>query len=78
MCLAIPAKVTERDGDEGWVKLGDAKVKVNLMLTEEAGVGSWVLVHAGFAIQTLTEEDARETFEIVNAMRAEEPGEAVT
>lgn len=65
MCLAIPAKVIKREGDEGWVLLGETELKASLVLTPEAAEGAWVLVHAGFAIQQLTEEEARETFEMV-------------
>ena len=65
MCLAIPAKVIRREGDEGWVLLGETELKASLVLTPDAGVGAWVLVHAGFAIQQLSEEEARETFDLV-------------
>ena len=68
MCLALPALVVERDGDNGSVLLGDARMKVNLCLLEEARPGDWVLVHAGFAIERLTEEEARETFDILEAL----------
>jgi hydrogenase expression/formation protein HypC len=39
-------------------------MRVNLVMTPEAEVGDWVLVHAGFAIQQVSEEDARETWRI--------------
>ncbi len=65
MCLALPAKIEDIDGEEAWVRLGDARMKVNLAITPEAGVNDWVLVHAGFAIQQVSEEDARETWQIV-------------
>jgi len=74
MCLAIPAKVIRRDGDEGWVLLGETELKASLVLTPEADEGAWVLVHAGFAIQQLTEEEARETFELVEQMLGYEEG----
>jgi hydrogenase expression/formation protein HypC len=62
MCLALPAKILERDGDDAWVQLGETRLRTNLIITPDAGVGDWVLVHAGFAIQQVSEEDARETF----------------
>ncbi len=68
MCLAIPAQVIRREGDEGWVLLGETELKASLVLTPDAGVDAWVLVHAGFAIQQLTEEEARETFDLVRQM----------
>ena len=64
MCLALPTKILERDGDEGRVLLGETRMKVNLVMTPEAEVGDWVLVHAGFAISHVSEEDARETWRI--------------
>jgi hydrogenase expression/formation protein HypC len=74
MCLAIPAKVVSRTGDEGVVLLGETRLKASLVLTPEAGVGAWVLVHAGFAIGSLTEEEARETFELARqVLSVEEP-----
>lgn len=71
MCLALPARILERTGDDAWVRLGESRMRTNLILTPEAGVGDWVLVHAGFAIQQLSEEDARETFRVFDAMQAD-------
>lgn len=68
MCLATPAKIQEREGDDAWVTLGDASIRVNLCLTPEAGVGDWVLVHAGFAIQQLEEADAREIWSVLDSL----------
>ena len=65
MCLALPARVEEKNGEMAWVRLGDARMKVSLVMTPEAQTGDWLLVHAGFAIQQLTEEDARETWTII-------------
>ncbi|MHC4107959.1 MAG: HypC/HybG/HupF family hydrogenase formation chaperone [Planctomycetota bacterium] len=72
MCLGLPAKIMVRDGDEGWVRLGDARMRISLIMTPEAGVGDWVLVHAGFAIQSLSEADALETWQLIDALDAEE------
>ncbi len=65
MCLALPAKIEDCLDEIAWVRLGDARMKVSLVMTPEAGVGDWVLVHAGFAIHQVTEDDARETWMIV-------------
>ncbi|UCD74858.1 MAG: HypC/HybG/HupF family hydrogenase formation chaperone [Phycisphaerales bacterium] len=74
MCLALPAKIDEKNGDDAWVSLGETRMKVNLVMTPEAEAGDWVLVHAGFAIQQVTEEVAKETWQIFSAMTAEEGG----
>jgi len=60
MCLAIPGKLIEKDGDNGVVDYDGAKVEVRLELVD-AEVGDYVIVHTGFAIEKLTEEDALET-----------------
>ncbi len=64
MCLALPAKIVEKNGPDGEVLLGDARLRVNLIMTDEAEVGDWVLVHAGFAIQQVTQEYALETLQL--------------
>ncbi|MHC4083104.1 MAG: HypC/HybG/HupF family hydrogenase formation chaperone, partial [Planctomycetota bacterium] len=43
MCLALPAKILNREGDECWVVLGDARMRVSLIMTPEAQEGDWVL-----------------------------------
>ncbi len=63
MCLAVPAKVIECEGDEATVDLQGSTLRVSRILTPDADVGAWVLVHAGFAITQLDEEEARETWE---------------
>jgi len=65
MCLAIPVKVTAREGDRGTVDIGGAPRAVDLRLLPEAEVGDYVILHAGFAIQRVEEKDALETFELV-------------
>ena len=68
MCLAMPAKIESREGEGAWVVLGDARMRINLIMTPEAEVGDWVLVHAGFAIQQLDEQEARETWELIGEL----------
>ena len=68
MCLGLPARIVERDGDGGWVVVGDARMRVNFVMSPESGVGDWVLVHAGFAIQSLSEADALETWDLIGAL----------
>ena len=65
MCLAVPGKVIRKVGDSAQVDLQGNRLEVSTVLVPEAGEGSWVLVHAGFAIQTLSEEEAKETFALL-------------
>ena len=55
MCLAIPAKITE---------LGATR-EISLDLTPQAEIGSYVLVHAGFAIEVVDEQFAQETIDLI-------------
>ena len=65
MCLAVPAKIVELDGTSATVDLHGNRVQISTLLTPEARLGDWVLVHAGFAIQHLDEAAAAETFSIL-------------
>jgi hydrogenase expression/formation protein HypC len=68
MCLGIPAKVIERTSRVAKVELGGVLREISLDLCPEAAVGDYVLVHAGFAIERLNEEDAKETLELLRQM----------
>ena len=58
MCLAIPAKIMEINDDIAKVDFGGTVKEVNVSLVS-AGIGDYVIVHAGFAIEILDEKDAR-------------------
>lgn len=71
MCLAIPAQVTEVDASgKGKVDYLGTKVKVDFSLLENIKRGDWVIVHAGFAITRLDEEEARETLTLLREIAA--------
>jgi hydrogenase expression/formation protein HypC len=70
MCLAIPAKIMNIDGEKANVDFGQGVLReVNVSLVE-AKVGEYVLVHAGYAIQVIEEEDAKETLSLWNSILA--------
>jgi hydrogenase expression/formation protein HypC len=71
MCLAVPGKVLRKVGDEAEIDLQGNRLTISTVLAPEADEGSWVLVHAGFAIQTLSEEEAKETFELLKGIETE-------
>lgn len=72
MCLAIPAKVLERKGDRAKVDFGDGTTReVNVALVD-VGVGEYVIVHAGFAIEVLDEAEAKETLKLWNELLAKQ------
>ncbi len=66
MCLAIPAKVVNVKEDKAQVDFGEGVLReVNVTLVN-AKVGDYVLVHAGYAIQVLSEKEAQETLQLWN------------
>ena len=64
MCLAIPALVKSIDGFEAEVEIGGVGRKASIMLTPEAKVGDYVLLHTGYAINVINEEEALHTLEL--------------
>ncbi|HOE63169.1 MAG TPA: HypC/HybG/HupF family hydrogenase formation chaperone [Candidatus Sumerlaeota bacterium] len=70
MCLAVPMKIVELKDMEAIVELGGVRRSVSLtLLTEDTlQVGDYVIVHAGFAIQKLDDDDARERLILLKEM----------
>lgn len=68
MCLAIPMRVVQIDGDKGVVEIGGMRREVGLQLIEDVKIGDYLIIHAGFAIQKLDEQEALETLKIWEEM----------
>lgn len=68
MCLAIPVRIKSINGIEAEVEIGGITRKTSLMLTPEAKVGDYVLLHAGYAINILDQAEAEETLAIFAEM----------
>ena len=66
MCLAIPAKVLEIDGDVAKVDFGGIQKKVFTTLIDSVNVGEYVIVHAGYAIEVQSADEAEETLKMMN------------
>lgn len=78
MCLAIPSKIIELDGMNAIVDVQGARREANMILMpEDAAVGDFVLVHAGFAIQKVDEEAAKEAMRLINEMISEMEAQGV-
>lgn len=71
MCLAVPGRILETNGESALVDIQGNRIKVSIALTPEAGVEEWVLVHAGFAISKIEEAAARETWSYLTEMYRE-------
>jgi hydrogenase expression/formation protein HypC len=74
MCLAIPGKVIEIEASVspvmGKVSFGGIKKEVCLELVPEVKVGNYVIVHVGFAINLIDEDEAEETLKLIDRMNA--------
>lgn len=74
MCLGVPGRVIQIDRDEelglfsGKVQFGGIIKEVNLSYTPEVSVGDYVVVHVGFAISPLNEEEARSVFSYLDQL----------
>jgi hydrogenase expression/formation protein HypC len=68
MCLAVPVRVVSIEGNEAEVEIGGVRRRVSIMLTPEAKVGDYVLLHTGYAINVVNEAEAQETLKILEEM----------
>jgi len=73
MCLAVPGEIIEITGGDpltrmARVSFGGVIREASLAYVPEAKPGDYVLVHAGFALQTIDEDEARRTLELLEQM----------
>jgi hydrogenase expression/formation protein HypC len=68
MCLSVPAKVLSVDGDMAEVSVGGAVFRAGVQMVEDVRPGEYILLHAGFAIGRMNEEEALETLRILDEM----------
>ena len=83
MCLAVPGKLLSIEGDDPAFRLGrvdfcGVKKTVNLAFTPDAAPGDFLLVHVGFALTRVDEEEARRTYQYLEQIGAlQEEGLAI-
>jgi len=66
MCVGVPMQVISIDGDQAMTEVDGVKREASLMLLDQdVVVGDYVIIHAGFAISKLDQEDARETLALM-------------
>lgn len=68
MCLGVPGKILEIEKNVAKVDVGGFLREISLDLCPDVSVGEYVLIHTGFAIQKVDEEDAKETLELLKQM----------
>jgi hydrogenase expression/formation protein HypC len=64
MCLSIPAKVISINGGMAIVSVGGTEYEASLQLLDDVKVDDYILLHTGFAIQKISEEEAIETLKV--------------
>lgn len=64
MCLSIPAKVEKIEGENALVSVGGTTYNASLQMLDDVVVGDYVLLHTGFAIQKISQEEAEETLQV--------------
>jgi len=65
MCLAIPARIVELEGDKAVVDAMGNRWKAKTTLLPDAKLGDLILIHAGFAISLVDEEEAKKTWQLI-------------
>ena len=70
MCLAIPSKITHIENSMATIDVDGVQRKASMLLLEDAGVGDYVIVHAGFAIHKIDEVAAMETLKFLKEAAA--------
>ena len=68
MCLAIPALIKSVDGLSAEVEFGGVGRRISIWLTPDVKPGDYVLLHTGYAINTIDEDEARETLSLLEEM----------
>ncbi len=68
MCLSIPAKVLSVDGVIAQASVGGAIIQTSLHLVDDVKPGDYVLIHSGFALQKISEQEALESIRIIEEL----------
>lgn len=73
MCVGVPMQVISIDGSDAVAEIDGVRRQASLILmTDEVRVGDFIIVHAGFAIARLDEDEARQTLAMMREIFAEE------
>jgi len=78
MCLAVPMQITHLDGLNARCAAKGVERQVSLFLLQDEppSVGDWVLIHVGYALQVISAEDARESWNLLDQWGMEGPSRA--
>lgn len=68
MCLSIPARIRDIEGETATVEVGGNLYRAGLQMLDDVQPGDYVLLHAGFAIQKISDREAQETLQLLREM----------
>jgi hydrogenase expression/formation protein HypC len=69
MCLSIPGKVLEINGNMAKASVGGTIVNAGLHMLDDVRIGDYILIHTGFALQKISEEEALETLKLIKELQ---------
>lgn len=69
MCLAVPAKIIKVKDNKAEAEFGNLIKAIDVSFLDNAKVGDYVIVHAGFAIQKIDKEEAKKTLDLLNEIK---------
>jgi hydrogenase expression/formation protein HypC len=69
MCLSVPAQIIKVEGDMADVSVGGTIFRAGIQMIVDPMPGDYVLLHAGFAIERISEKDALETLRIIEEIK---------
>jgi len=70
MCLGIPARIEKIEGEFAQANINGASIRIGIQLMENIKTGDYVLVHTGYALEKLSEEEALETLETLRQLES--------
>lgn len=68
MCLSVPAKIIEINGDRARASVGGGVVEISLQLVDDVKPGDYVLVHTGFALEKIDDKEALKTLQLIREL----------
>jgi hydrogenase expression/formation protein HypC len=66
MCLSVPAQIVSMDGEFAMVSVNGALFRAGIQMIEDPQPGEYILLHAGFAIQKISDQEAEETLSLLH------------
>lgn len=74
MCLALPAQITQiLDDDRALINLGGITKEISVALLDEVAEGDYVIIHVGYALTRLNEQEAQKTLSLFAQMMKDTP-----